>query len=117
LAISKATVLGVAEGISESMVDKINTGSQASSNVQTRPQRKRKNEALYNKLLQEKLDHLPQEERQLINSVLVKYAHVFHDEETNDFKATDVIEHEILVDDVRPIKRPHIELRRLPETK
>jgi hypothetical protein len=106
LTIPKATVLGVAEGISESTVDKINTGGQASSSVPTRPHRKKKNEVLYNKLLQGKLDHLPQEERQLIEPVLRKYAHVFHDEETNDFKATDVIEHEILVGDARPIRRP-----------
>jgi hypothetical protein len=49
---------------------------------------------------------LSQEERQLIEPVLRKYAHVIHDEETKDFKATDVIEHEILVGDARPIRRP-----------
>jgi len=38
--------------------------------------------------------------------VLQKYAHVFHDEETNDFKSTDVIEHQILLEDNKPIKRP-----------
>ena len=36
----------------------------------------------------------------------MKYAHVFHDEETNDFKGTNIIEHEILVGDARPIRRP-----------
>jgi len=29
--------------------------------------------------------------------VLEKYAHVFHDEETNEFKSTDVIQHQILL--------------------
>jgi len=31
---------------------------------------------------------------------------VFRDEETNDFKSTDVIEHKIVVTDPRPIRRP-----------
>jgi len=38
--------------------------------------------------------------------VLQKYAHVFHDEEINDFKSTDVIEHQILLEDNKPIRRP-----------
>jgi len=33
--------------------------------------------------------------------------HVFHDEETNDFKSTNVIEPEILLEDDKPIRRPH----------
>ena len=32
--------------------------------------------------------------------------HVFHDEDTNDFKATDVVEHEIIVERDTPIRRP-----------
>jgi hypothetical protein len=43
---------------------------------------------------------------ELIEPVLLKYAHVFHDEETNDFKGSDIIEHQILIGDSRPIKRP-----------
>jgi len=52
------------------------------------------------------LNHLPQEERRLIEPVLLKYTHVFHDEDTNDFKATDVVEHEITVKKDTPIRRP-----------
>jgi hypothetical protein len=37
---------------------------------------------------------------------LVKYAHVFHDEELNNFKATNVVEYEIPVGDTPPIRRP-----------
>jgi len=37
-------------------------------------------EALYQKLLQDKLDYLTEEERQIIEPVLLKYAHVFQDE-------------------------------------
>ena len=52
----------------------------------TVPCRKKINEGLYNKLLRGKLDQLSLEERRLIETVIVKYAHVFHDENTNDFK-------------------------------
>jgi len=41
-----------------------------------------------------------------IEPVLVKYAHVFHDEEANDFKGTPIIEHEIQVGDAQPINGP-----------
>ena len=61
---------------------------------------------MYGKLLQGKLDHLSQDERELIEPILLKYAHVFHDESTNDFKGTDVVEHQTLVGDTPPIRRP-----------
>ena len=61
---------------------------------------------MYEKLLRNKLDHLSREEKQILEPVLLKYAQVFHDEETNDFKGTNIVEHEILVGDARPIRRP-----------
>ena len=64
----------------------------------TKPRRKRKNEVLYHKLLQGKLDHLSQEEKKLIEPVLLKYMHVFHDDETNYFRGTEMVEHQILVE-------------------
>ena len=106
LTINKATVLGVAEEIAESIVDKVNAGKQSGSDSPIKPRRKRKNEALYCKLLKGKLDHLPPDERQLIEPVLVIYAHVFKDVEANDFKGNGVIQHEILVRDTPPIRRP-----------
>ena len=57
-------------------------------------------------MLKGKLDHLPPHKRQLIEPVLAKYAQVFHDEELNDFKATNVVEYEIPVGDTPPIRRP-----------
>jgi len=63
LTLPKSTVLGVAEEVSEELVDKINKPEQTSLDSPARPRRKRKNEALYNKLLGGKLDHLPPEER------------------------------------------------------
>jgi len=61
---------------------------------------------LYDKLLQGKLDHLTSEDRQHIEPVLRKYAHVFHDEASNDSKETKSIEHQTLVGDAKPIRRP-----------
>jgi hypothetical protein len=57
-------------------------------------------------LLEGKLDQLSETDKQTIEPVLMKYAHVFHDEHTDDFKGTDVIEHQIILDDTRPIRKP-----------
>jgi len=56
--------------------------------------------------LNAKLNHLTPEDRQHIEPVIMKYAYIFHDEETNDFKGTTVIEHEIPIGNARPIRRP-----------
>jgi len=93
LTIPKATVLGVAEEISEPLVDRINAGNGSELGLMTSQQRKRRNMALNQKLLEGKLDHLSKEERELIEPVLLEYYHVFHDEESSDFKGTDIIEH------------------------
>jgi hypothetical protein len=47
----------------------------------------------YIKFVKGMLDNLPKEERQLIEPVFLKYAHLVHDDETNDFKETNIIEH------------------------
>jgi len=106
LTLPKSTVLGVAEEVSEELVDKTNKPEQTSFDSPARPRRKRRNEALYNKILGGKLDHLPPEGRQKMEPMLQKYAYVFHDEETNDFKSTNVMEHQILLEDEKPIRRP-----------
>jgi hypothetical protein len=72
-------------------------------NILTKPPRKKKIKNLYDKLLQGKLDYLTPEDRQHIEPVLRKYAHVFDDEESNDFKENKAIEHRILVGDAKPI--------------
>jgi hypothetical protein len=106
LTVLKSTVLGIAEEASEALIDGLNQRKEPDSYRPQKPQRKRKNEALYRKLLNGKLDHLSQEDRELIEPILLKYAHVFHDEETNDFKGTNFMEHEIPIGDARPIRRP-----------
>ena len=106
LIFAKATVLRVAEEVSEYLVDKINVEKDPDANSPTKPPRKRKIELLYNQLLQGNLDHLKPDERRQFEPVLVKYVHVFHDENNNDFKGTKVIEHQILVGDAKPIRKP-----------
>jgi hypothetical protein len=103
LTLRKATVLGVAEEISEQLVDAINVDKTTNADF---PTRKRANKKLYNKLMKDKLDHLDNKENGLIEPVLKKLAHVFHDEDTNDFKSTTVVEHKIIVTDPTPIRRP-----------
>jgi len=106
LTIPKATVLGVAEEITEELVNKINAEDKPNSDLVNDRQRKKRNELLYRKLLLGKLDHLSEEEKQVIEPVLMKYAHVFHDEVSNDFNGNDVIEHQIVLEDRRPIRKP-----------
>jgi hypothetical protein len=94
LTIPKATVLGVAEEVSEALVDEKNEEKKkADMNGPVKPPRKKTSELLYDKLLHGKLDHLSQTERRQNEPVLLKYAHVFHDESTNDFKDTNSSTH------------------------
>ena len=106
LTVPKAIVLGIAEEVSKPLIDRINNGKELNFESPLKPHRKKKNEALYRNLLNGKLDHLNKEDKELIEPALLKYAHVFHDEETNAFKGTKVIEHEIAMGDARPIRRP-----------
>jgi len=99
LTMPKHTVSGVAQEVSEELIDKIDAESESDSD---RPLTTKKNEALYKKLLPGKLDHLTNEDRRHIEPILEKYAHLFHDEE-NDFKCTHEMEHQIQVGDVKPI--------------
>jgi hypothetical protein len=106
LTLPKATVLGLAEEVSEALTDRINIEKPQGTGSPNSPQMGARHKALYDKLLGGKLDHLNKNEKRLIEPVLQKYAHVFHDEETNDFKSRNVIEHKIVVTDPTPIRRP-----------
>ena len=97
-------MLGIAEEVSEDLVNRVNAESVSDTNSPARP-KKRKNEHLYSYLLQGKLDHLKPEERRHFEPVLIKYAHVFHDESPNDFKGTKVTEPQIVVGDASPIRK------------
>ena len=104
--ITKSTVMGVAKQVSEAWVNHVNTGELRKSSANTKRKEETKNTALYQKLLDCKLNHLPKKEIQTLEPVLWKYAHLFHDEDTNYSSATDVVEHQIELEDTRPIRRP-----------
>ena len=72
-----------------------------------------KTDALYQKLICGKLDHLTLGDKQQIEPVLRKYTHVFHDEDMNDFKGTNVIEHQIPIGDAQHIRHPSTEPQHL----
>ena len=90
LTVPKYTVLGVAQQVSEELIFKINAESEPDSD---RSLTRKKNEALYKKLLPGKLDHLTNDDRRHIEPILEKDAHLFHDEKENDFKCTNEMEH------------------------
>jgi hypothetical protein len=106
LTVPKATILGVAEIVSEQLIDKINPKEQTEQQIPPKPPRQKKNEALSHKFLQGKLDHLNTEDRRHTEPVLQKFFNLFHDEESNYFKSTNVIEHQIPIGDAQPIRRP-----------
>jgi hypothetical protein len=64
------------------------------------------NNKLYQKLLIDKLDHLDPKKKGLIEPVLKNFAHVFHDEDNDDFKSTNAVEHKIIVTEPTPIRPP-----------
>jgi hypothetical protein len=103
----RATMLGVAEKTSASIVAEIN------DEVKTNSKYRRKTQCGVNSVaddanfeyLQDKLGHLSQAERSVMEPVLRKYRHVLHVEGSNDFKGTDLIEHRIITGDAKPIRK------------
>jgi hypothetical protein len=106
LTLPKSTVLGIAEEVSEDLIDRMNKSKLAEPDLPAKPKRKKRDDALYNKLLGGKLNYLSTEERQIIEPVLNRYTRLFHDEETNYFNSTDVTEQQIVLEDTKPIKGP-----------
>jgi hypothetical protein len=51
------------------------------------------------------LGHLTKKERAVLEPVLQKFRHVFHDYEDAEFKGTDLVEHRIITVDARPIRK------------
>ena len=106
----KATVLGVAEAISPCVVAEIN-GSESHrrppcfANGKVRTKRDTNTGSRYSEYLEGVLGHLTRKERAVIEPVLRKYRHVFHDDETAEFKGTDLVEHRIITGNARPIRK------------
>jgi hypothetical protein len=100
IVVPKSTGVGMAEEISEALVATINPepSARVSRKVEINPE--------FREYLEEKLAHLSEEEKRVMEPVLLRYRGVFHDEERNDFRGTDVAEHRIITGDARPIRRP-----------
>jgi len=105
----EATVLGVAEETSASVVVAINEEVKSNSDhsketycgVNTIV-----DDANFKQYLQDKLQHLTHAEISLMETLLRKYRHVFHVKGSNDFRGTDLIEHRIISGDAKPIRKP-----------
>jgi len=59
----------------------------------------------FKKYIDEKLAHLSHAERKILKPVLIRYAGIFHYDEDNDFKSTNVVVHKIETGDATPIKK------------
>jgi hypothetical protein len=44
-------------------------------------------------------------ERTVIESVPIRFTHIFHDDENNNFKSTDLVEHKIITGEAQPIRK------------
>ena len=107
LTLPKGTILGVAQEVSENLVvsvsyeDDTDRGTEQiffSGSNKELPKG-------FKKYIDEKLAHLSHAESKIIEPVLIKYAGIFHDDEDNDFKSTDVVVHKIETADATPIKK------------
>jgi hypothetical protein len=106
LVMPKATILGVGERMSAGLVVAINDGQKASYALNRRNKRSiLKIDESIKQYLNDALGHLSQEERATLEPVLLRYRHVFYDEDQNDFKGTDLIEHRIITGDAAPIRK------------
>jgi hypothetical protein len=106
--IPKATTLGVAEEISETLIAPIpdeDEISETAFNVSKTVENRFAGNKKIRNYLNGKLAHLSRDERASIEPVLVRFASVFHVDETNYFKSTNVVEHGIETADARPIRR------------
>jgi hypothetical protein len=104
----KATVLSVAEETSASVVATINDDEAPGRNDNAKTRRGVNtvvDDSWFKQYLQDKLGHLTQAEKSVLEPVLAKYRNVFHREGSNDFRGTDLVEHRIVTGDAKPIKK------------
>ena len=101
----KGTILGVAEETSASFVTEINY--EGISNFRSTKKTCHRvnmvvNDRSFKQYLQDKLGHLSHSETSVMEPILVKYRHVFHEEGSNDFRGTDLVEHKIVTGNAKP---------------
>jgi hypothetical protein len=108
LTLPKGTTIGVAQAISEDLVVSVSDdecineyGKQSfySGNNKEVPTR-------FKKYVDEKLAHLSESDKKVMKPVLIKYADIFHDDEENDFRSTDIVVYKIETGEAAPIRKP-----------
>ena len=107
LTLPKGTVIGIAQEISENLV--VPTSSEEETEVGRDhlflAAKNKEIPAKFKAYVRGRLAHLSPEDREVLEPVLYRYAHVFHDEEKNDFKGTDLVQHRIETGDAMPIRK------------
>ena len=106
--LQKGTVLSVAEETFASTVAAFN--EEGTSNFRSTREKHRKvymvvNDTSFKEYLQDKLGHLSPAERSVMEPTLIKYLHIFHEEGSNDFRGTDLVEHKIVSGNAKPIRK------------
>ena len=64
------------------------------------------NDTSFKEYLQDKLGQLSQAERSVMEPILIKYRHIFHEEGSNEFRGTDLVKHKIVTGNAKPIRKP-----------
>jgi hypothetical protein len=107
LTLPKGTILGIAQGISENLVVSVSDEEIVDKGTeQTFFSGSNKEVSKgFKKYVDGKLAHLSRAEKEVIEPVLIKYAGIFHDDEDNDFRSTNVVVHKIETGDATPIKK------------
>jgi hypothetical protein len=107
LTLPKGTVIGIAEEISENLV--VSMSSDEETDVERDHTilagKDKEIPAKFKAYVRDKLAHLSPADRKVMEPVLNRYAHVLHDEERNDFKSTNVVQHRIETGDALPIRK------------
>ena len=93
---------------SASIVASIN--EEGTSNFRSTREKPRKvnmvmNDTSFKEYPQDKLGHLSQAEWSVMEPILIKYQHIFHEEGSNHFRGTDLVEHKILTGNAKPIRK------------
>ena len=118
IVLPKATVVGVAEEISSSVVTAINNGDGPGNTPHDKRRRNGRRDVYtvdsgvkFKRYLGNTLGHLNTRERSLMEPVFAKYMNVFHDDKDNQFKGTDMVEHRIITGNAKPMRKAPYRVR------
>jgi hypothetical protein len=95
LDLPKDSVVGTAEEMTESIVAMLDCNNGRPSGEGTTKSTPNKVNSKTKQYLRDSLAHLSDEERAETEPVLMRYAHVFHGEESGEFGKTDLVRHRI----------------------